>query len=117
MADHIWGGLSSVLDAEIVNSAAEGTTLSVTDILIAGHSVGGAIGTLLATRIQVRCNPPLVFIFQHNIKYYCNDLVRGSCLGGGYAPPSPPAGGRAGQYGGRKRPLAGQLWFMLMLVC
>lgn len=61
MADQIWGALSGVLDAEIVNSAAEGTTLSVKNILIGGHSVGGAIGTLLATRIQVRCNPPLVF--------------------------------------------------------
>jgi hypothetical protein len=48
---------------------------------------------------------------------YCNDLVRGSCFGGGHAPPSPPQGGRAGQQDGRKRPLADQLWFMLMLGC
>jgi hypothetical protein len=33
------------------------------------------------------------------VMQYCNDLVRGSCLGGGYAPPSPPQGGRAGQHG------------------
>jgi hypothetical protein len=50
MADQVWGALSAVLDAEVVDGAGKG----ITDILIGGHSVGGALGTLLSARTQVR---------------------------------------------------------------
>lgn len=55
MADQIWGALSAVLDAEVVNGASDG----IKDILIGGHSVGGGLGTLLSTRTEVRGSVPL----------------------------------------------------------
>lgn len=51
MADQVWGALVAVLDAEIVDYRGPGE--GVTDILISGHSVGGALGTLLSARTQV----------------------------------------------------------------
>jgi hypothetical protein len=48
MADQIWDAVAVVLDAEIENGAG-----AITDVLIGGHSVGGGLGMLLSTRIQV----------------------------------------------------------------
>lgn len=60
MADQIWGALAAVLDAEIVNG-----TGAINDILIGGHSVGGGLGMLLSTRIQVGWNVPVCAVYSY----------------------------------------------------
>lgn len=47
-----------MLDAEIVNGAG-----AIDDILIGGHSVGGGLGMLLSTRIQVGGLPGVPFLW------------------------------------------------------